>query len=109
MRMTVEIACTIRSRLVGLLGRPPSEGALLIVPCRDVHTFGMRHALDIAFLSADGAVVASYRQVEPHRRLRHKEAVAVVERFSSDDSWLAPGERLQWETVAIERKGRGAL
>lgn len=79
----------------GLLFTRPNEGALLLMPCGDVHTVGMRHRLDIAFVDAAGVVLESYRSVGPFRRLRRKGAVAVVERFSSCASpWFSEGDRV---------------
>ena len=95
--MNLEIACTMRSRLLGLFGRPGFEGILLLVPCHDIHTFGMSHPIDVAFVAADGTVIESHRGVEPCRRLKNREAAATLERFAADDSWFAPGDRIQNE------------
>ena len=46
-----------RAKARGLLGRDRVDGALVIEPCRWVHTFGMRFALDVAYLAADGTVL----------------------------------------------------
>lgn len=46
-----------RARARGLLGRDGIGGALVLSPCRAVHTFGMRFALDVAYLAADGTVI----------------------------------------------------
>lgn len=54
---SLEVASTRRDRRRGLLGRDGVEGALLIERCRSVHTLGMRFALDVAHLGADGRVV----------------------------------------------------
>jgi uncharacterized protein len=54
----VRTARTFLSRLVGLLGTAAiadGEG-LWIVPCRSVHTLGMRYPIDVAFLDARGAL-----------------------------------------------------
>ena len=70
------------SRLRGLLGRPaPAEGeGLLLLPCRSVHMFGMRYALDVAFLDRDGAVIAAYPALPPGARTRwHGRARAALE------------------------------
>ena len=70
------------SRLRGLLGRPaPVEGeGLLLVPCRSVHMFGMRGALDVAFVDEDGAVIATYHALPPGGRTRwHRRARAALE------------------------------
>jgi uncharacterized membrane protein (UPF0127 family) len=64
-------AGTRRTRAVGLarLDALPEALALHITPCRSVHTFGMRFALDLVWLDRDGAVVRIDRNVAP-RRLR---------------------------------------
>jgi uncharacterized membrane protein (UPF0127 family) len=70
------------SRLRGLLGRPaPAEGeGLLLLPCRSVHMFGMRGALDVAFVDRDGAVIAAYHALPPGGRTRwHRRAHAALE------------------------------
>lgn len=88
----------------GLLFSCPNDEALLFMPCGDVHTAGMRHRLDIAFVDASGIVLESYRSVGPFRRLRKKGAVAVVERFSSCSSpWFFTGDRVGVVRVEGER------
>jgi hypothetical protein len=54
---TVEVAETRRARSRGLLGRDGIEGAILLCRARQVHTFGMRFAIDVAHLDADLQVV----------------------------------------------------
>lgn len=93
--MDLEIACTTRARLRGLFGRPGFDGVLLLVPCHDVHTFGMKRPLDIAFVAGNGTVVESHRGVEPRRRLKNREATATLERFACASPWFAPGDRIQ--------------
>ena len=39
------------------MGRDDVQGALVLDPCRWVHTLGMRFPLDIAFVDADGTVI----------------------------------------------------
>ncbi len=45
------------SRARGLLGRDGISGAMVLAPCRGVHTIGMRFAIDVAFLDAEGIVL----------------------------------------------------
>lgn len=91
----LKFAVSLASRARGLLGTLPDGDALLLAPCNDVHTLGMRHSLDIAFVDQSGLVLEVHKNVGPRRRLRNRKAVAVLERFSSGDvSWLEPGERL---------------
>ena len=101
--MKVEIACSLAARLRGLAGRDSFDCALLLVPCNDVHTFTMHRQIDIAFVAADGAVLESYRNVLPMRRMRNRKAVAVIERFSSREWWPTTGDVLE---LSHSRDGR---
>jgi len=56
----------------GLLGRDhldPDEG-MYLVPCQWVHMFGMRFPIDVAFLGADGRVLAVHHDLRPNRLSR---------------------------------------
>ncbi|RSE88766.1 DUF192 domain-containing protein [Achromobacter denitrificans] len=70
-----------RGRMRGLLGRPPPgpRSGILLAPCAGVHTFGMRYAIDVAFVSRTGRVVAVRRALPPWRVALRLGAVAVVE------------------------------
>jgi uncharacterized membrane protein (UPF0127 family) len=77
----VYVARGPRARLLGLalLRQLAPDRALLIPGCRSVHTFGMRFALDVVFLDAQGEVVRVARGVPPRRIVSCRRAVAVVE------------------------------
>jgi uncharacterized membrane protein (UPF0127 family) len=53
----VEVPAGTRGRARGLLGRDGIEGVMLLRPCRHVHTFRMRFAIDVAFCDRDDVVV----------------------------------------------------
>lgn len=92
----LSLACGPAARLKGLLAQEECGGVLLLAPCRDVHTFGMRRRIDIAFADSAGRVLEAHRFVEPRRRLRCKGAAAVVERFSTAGSpWFVAGDSLE--------------
>jgi uncharacterized membrane protein (UPF0127 family) len=79
---SAEIAKDRASRRRGLLGNDHFEGALVIEPCRWVHTIGMRFPLDVAFLDDDGTVIklvsmGRYRIGAP---VRHARSVIEAER-----------------------------
>jgi uncharacterized protein len=69
------LATTVRSadgfltRLVGLLARRRlgAEEALWLVPCRAVHTIGMRFPIDVLFLDHEGGVVFVLEGLRPWR------------------------------------------
>ena len=99
--MNVEVACTMRARLKGLIGRDDFEGALLLIPCNDIHTVAMRRPIDVAFIAHDGTVVEAQRGVGPNRRLRNASAVATLERIASNEDWYERGDRIQKNVCAI--------
>jgi len=64
-----EPAATAWQRARGLIGRPapPPGRALLLAPCRAVHTGFMRFPLDLIFFSRDGRIVRRRDGVPPFR------------------------------------------
>lgn len=62
----LELAESGRARRRGLLGRDGIEGALLLTPASSVHTFGMRFAIDVAYLDGK-ARVRAVRTMRPGR------------------------------------------
>jgi uncharacterized membrane protein (UPF0127 family) len=63
---SLDVARTRAERRKGLLGRDGFDGALLLVGCRWVHTFGMRFPLDVAHLDHAGVVLRLSR-LPPNR------------------------------------------
>lgn len=55
-----------RARSKGLLGRDGLEGAIVLRPCRWVHTVGMRFPIDVAYLDRNGNVLKTIR-MRQHR------------------------------------------
>ena len=61
---TLEVASSRSARRRGLIGRTAFDGALLLPHVRAVHTFGMRFAIDVAFVQAEDPsadTVCAYR------------------------------------------------
>lgn len=54
-------------RLKGLLGTPSlAKGkGIYIVPCRQIHMFGMKYAIDCVFLDKAGTVVGIVQSIGP--------------------------------------------
>ncbi len=98
----VRAAGTFLSRLVGLLGTSAiadGEG-LWIVPCRSVHTLGMRYPIDVAFLDARGVVVGILGGLPPNRVGRFfRDARGALELRSGilAATRTVPGDRLEFE------------
>lgn len=59
--------------------RERAGSGLLIPGCRSVHTFGMRFAIDVAFLDSDGVVISRRLGVRPRRIVADRRASAVLE------------------------------
>lgn len=89
------------ARLRGLIGRPapnPGEG-LWIDPCAAVHTFGVREALDLVFVSAC-MVVQRVEAAVPPRRVRIGPGARAVLELRAGEAHrigLRAGLRLDWE------------
>ena len=77
----VEGAFDSASRRKGLLTRSSFEPgqALVIAPCSGVHTFFMRFAIDVVFVSRDGAVVKVASHLRPWRVAGALRAFAAIE------------------------------
>lgn len=60
------VADAARERARGLLGRRPFDGVLVLRPAKQVHSFGMREDLDVAFVDGQDRVVA-VRRLRPRR------------------------------------------
>jgi len=79
--LTLLLARTRRTRGRGLakLDELPPNHALLLEPCRSIHTIGMRFALDLVWLDAEGEPVRVDPGVAPRRMRSCRRARAVVE------------------------------
>ena len=93
----LEIAHGRAARRRGLLGRDGLDGALLIRPCRAVHTLGMRFPIDVAFCDAEGVVLRT-AEVRPWRLARPclRAAFAVEAEAPAFERWrLRPGDQVE--------------
>jgi len=80
-RLRLRVADTFVQRLLGLHARPlaaPDE-ALLLLPCRAVHTFFLRRPVDVVFLDEKGAECRRIDALPPRRWAFEARARMVVE------------------------------
>jgi uncharacterized protein len=92
-----EVADSARARRHGLLGRDGFAGALVLRPCRNVHTARMRFAIDVAFCDAEGIVLRTVTLV-PWRLSPyvHRSAFVVEAEAGAFDRWrLRAGDRVE--------------
>jgi uncharacterized membrane protein (UPF0127 family) len=92
-----ELADTARARRRGLLGRDSFDGALVLRPCRNVHTARMRFPIDVAFCDAEGVVVRTMTlapwRLSPYV---HRAAFAVEAQAGAFERWhLRAGDRVE--------------
>lgn len=93
------LACTPFARLRGIRAYPTWKGVLILAPCSDVHTFGIRKSLDIAFVDRRGVVLESYRRVPPRRRRRCRGACYTLERWAEpEEEWFERGKSIMLQT-----------
>ncbi len=101
----VEVADSARARRRGLLGRDGIDGAIVLAPCRQVHTARMRFPIDVAFCDREGlvlytATLSPWRLSRPVWRARF----VIEAEANTFERWrLAPGD-----VVEITGTGTGA-
>src|SRR5262252_825597 len=89
-----EVAVTRKERTRGLTGREEFEGVLILRPCRQVHTFGMRFPIDVAFCDRYGFVLHAATMV-PRRVSKPvwRSYFAIEAPAGSFERWkLVPGD-----------------
>ena len=96
--MKVKTVTSYYARMKGLLGTVQHQldfDALHLLPCKGVHTFGMKYAIDIVFLDCRGEVIMQKRNLVPNRVCPSPKGThSVVERPTSTLPWLQRGDRI---------------
>lgn len=81
--MKIVVAKSFKQRLVGMLFVKPNDHMAMVFPnCRSLHTFGMRRTLDIAFVDAQGHVLALHKTVPPNRIKNNVHAAIAIEKIA---------------------------
>jgi uncharacterized protein len=98
----VLVADDSRTRRTGLLRHSelvPGEG-LWIVPCEAVHTFGMKFAIDVVFLSKKKQVLKIRKDMTIRRIALCLRAHSVLELPAgmAEKTGTAPGDQLEFES-----------
>ena len=109
----IRIADTWLARLRGFLFRPePAVGeGLFLAPCRGVHMYGMRFALDVLMIDAAGMVVATHAKLTPGGRTpvyRHARYALELPHGAIAATATAIGDQLSWvPATAASTNGAG--
>jgi uncharacterized membrane protein (UPF0127 family) len=93
----LEMAESRRDRNRGLLGRDGIDGGLLIRPAHQVHTFGMRFAIDVAFCTRELVVVSTICMTRNRlSRLSLRGRCVIEAEAGAFERWrLRPGDCLE--------------
>lgn len=69
------------ARARGLIARPPlgADQGFWFDRCSSVHSFGMRHAIDVLFISTEGEVLRVLHRLKPWRAAWHMGSSSVLE------------------------------
>lgn len=97
----VENANSFFSRFMGLMGRKdmPLEHGLLLTPCNEIHTFGMKFDIDTIALSKQNQILFIDRCVPPNKvRKKVKNAHKILElnSNSADRLGLSVGDVIEF-------------
>lgn len=81
---TIKIADNFFTRLKGLMGKTEAQikdmGGLLIKPCGQIHTFGMKASIDVIYVDKKYKIVQMNKKIKPRKCCRRvKGAYAVIE------------------------------
>jgi uncharacterized protein len=98
---SVAVAGDSRSRRTGLLKHDrlaPGEG-LWIAPCEAVHTFGMKFAIDVVYLSRSKKVLKVRKEMPKRRISLCLRAHSVLELPAGvlDETGTVPGDQLEFD------------
>ncbi len=89
---------TWRARARGLLGTDEKSEPVALVRCSSIHTWGMRYAIDVAFVTRGGRVLKSRKGVVPRRMVSAFGSYYVFERPASSLPWL---QEESWLALAL--------
>ena len=94
------VADSLFARMKGLLGvtfLAPGEG-IWLRPCKAVHTFGMRFAIDVVVLDRNRSVLAVINGLKPNRATaiyRRASTVLELPAHSAVAAGLSPGDIIE--------------
>ena len=96
--LNFRFAHTLTGRLFGLTRKSVCvQGEVLVLlPCRSIHTFGMKEDIDVAFFDSRGRVMKAVRALPPRRFCSCRGAAGVLERRSARGAfWFESGDSVK--------------
>lgn len=102
----IEDASSFARRFMGLMFRKsiPIDHGLLLTPCNEIHTFGMRFDIDTVAISKDCKVLFIDRAVKPNKvRKRVSGAYRILELNAgvADEAGIEIGDSIEFSPAEI--------
>lgn len=97
----IEDASNFFRRFMGLMYRKsiPLDHGLLLTPCNEIHTFGMRFDIDTITMDKDGIVLYIDRAIKPNkvrRGVKNGHMVLELNANVADKLGICEGDRLEF-------------
>jgi uncharacterized membrane protein (UPF0127 family) len=97
----VEDASNFVRRFMGLMYRKsiPNDHGLLLTPCNEIHTFGMKFDIDTITMDKDGKVLFIDKVVKPHKvrkSVKNGHMVLELNANVADELGIAVGDYLKF-------------
>jgi hypothetical protein len=98
----VEDASSFFTRFMGLMYRKsmPDKNGLLLTPCNEIHTFGMKFDIDTVYISKNDEIVFIDPAIKPHkvrRRVSNAYKVLELNANTAEKLGLCVGDKLSFE------------
>lgn len=91
------IASNMFKRMKGLMFKKDIDYAMVIKPCKSVHTFFMKMPIDVIFVSSQNVVLDVIRDMKPNRiSPTYWKASYVIEVKSGNANKTQPGDILRF-------------
>ncbi len=106
----IEDASSFFRRFMGLMYRKaiPHDHGLLLTPCNEIHTFGMRFDIDTVALSPEGEVLFIDRAVKPRKvrgRVEGANRILELNAGVADELNISIGDILEFIPAEITIEG----
>lgn len=96
----LDVADRMWLRLKGLLGSTnlPEQQGILLKPCNQIHTFGMKYPIDVLFMDRSCRVKKVVHSLAPGRMAGSWAAISAIEVASGvvDAKGVHLGDKLRW-------------
>lgn len=83
------------TRLLGLIGKKDMR-VYIFENCSSIHTMGMSHRIDVAFLSKKGEVMKTIEGLPPWKFASCLGAATTIERIHTNEPWFGQNQHVAY-------------